>query len=168
MKSVYENSFDSNEWFVIISLVALCALVWFLPRIFSWLEGFFHFTIGIYIGMFYDHTISVKPWDFYDVNDTSAYQFIDFLSYIMYGPYSYLFMYLYVKLRIKGLMIIGYLLIWTFFSLILEYISVKIGLFHYEKGFKMHWSIVIYLSAQMLQILLFHIIRAKEKTEKVH
>jgi hypothetical protein len=167
MTNVYERSFDENEWFVIISLILLCAVVFILPKIFSLTEAAFHFIFGIYVGMFYDHTISIKPWDFYDVNDSSAYQFIDFLSYIMYGPYSYLFIYFYFKLRVKGSMIIAYIFIWSFFSLLMEYIGVKIGLFHYEKGFKMYWSLPIYLFAQMIQVTLFNLIRLNQnKIEK--
>lgn len=116
--------------------------------------------------MFYDHTISVKPWDFYDVNDSSAYQVIDFLSYLMYGPYSYFFIYLFVKLRIKGVLIIVYILMWTFFSLLMEYIGLSLGMFHYEKGYKMYWSVPIYMSAQMAQIIFSHVIqRIQRKTE---
>jgi hypothetical protein len=162
MTTVYEKSFDMNEWFVVISLISLMVLICILPKIFTVLEGIFHFIYGIYIGMFYDHTISVKPWDFYDVNDSSAYQVIDFFSYLMYGPYSYFFIYLFVRLRIKGFMIIVYVLIWTSFSVLIEYFSLSIGLFHYEKGYWLYWSIPIYMSAQLGQIILFYIIQ-KEK-----
>ena len=162
MTTVYEKSFDVNEWFVLISLTFLTVLVWITPKMFSLFEGTFHFIYGIYIGMFYDHTISMKPWDFYDVNDRSDYQFIDFLSYLMYGPYSYFFIYLYVKLKIKGFMIIAYILIWTSFSVLIEYVSLSIGLFHYEKGYWLYWSIPIYLSAQLAQIIFFHVIQQKQ------
>jgi hypothetical protein len=162
MTTVYEKSFDMNEWFVVVSLISLIVLIWIIPKIFTVLEGIFHFIYGFYIGMFYDHTISVKPWDIYDVNDSSAYQVIDLLSYLMYGPYSYFFIYIFVKLRIKGSMIIVYILIWTSFSVLIEYFSMSIGLFHYEKGYELYWSIPIYMSAQLGQIIFFHLIQ-KEK-----
>jgi hypothetical protein len=166
MTTVYENTFDANEWFVVCSLVFLVILVWIIPKIFSVLEGTFHFIYGVFIGMFYDHTISVKPWDFYDVNDKSGYQLIDFFSYLMYGPYSYFFIYLYVKLKIKRFMIIPYILIWTSFSVLVEYLGLSIGLFHYEKGYWLFWSIPIYMSAQLAQILFFHVIQQKEVNNK--
>ncbi|WP_261134409.1 hypothetical protein [Bacillus sp. Marseille-Q3570] len=159
---VYENSFDSNEWFVIVSLVLFIFLIWITPKIFSFIEGTAHFVYGFFIGMFYDHTISVPPWDFYDVNDNSGYQFIDFLSYLMYGPYSYFFIYLYAKLNIKGYMTVVYLLIWLGISLLIEWIAIKVGIFHYEKGFKMFWSAPIYMSAQILQIIYYHLIKMNE------
>jgi hypothetical protein len=159
MTVVYEKAFNWNEWFVIISLAALILLIWKTPKIFSLLEGTAYFVYGIFIAMFFDHTISVLPWDFYDVNDSSAYQVTDFFSYVMFGPYGYFFMYLYVKLKIKGYMNIIYIVIWTCFSLIMEWIRIKIGLYHYDKGFKMYWSIPIYLFIQTLQIIHHHIIR---------
>lgn len=94
MTVVYDNSFNANEWFVILSLLSLNVLISVFPKIFSLLEGTAHYIYGFYIGMLFDHTISIRPWDFYDVNDNSEYQIIDFLSYFMFCPYSYLYIYL--------------------------------------------------------------------------
>ncbi|WP_064093206.1 hypothetical protein [Rossellomorea aquimaris] len=159
MDKIYEKSFDLNEWFIIISLVVLIFLIWITPKVFSLLEGLSYFIYGISIGMFYDHTISIPPWDYYDVNDSSAYQAIDFLSYIMYGPYSYFFIYFYKKLRIRGIMNLAYVLVWTSFSLLMEWVTLKIGIFHFDKGYKMYWSFPIYLSVQTIQILFHHHIK---------
>ncbi|GMA59564.1 hypothetical protein GCM10025859_59310 [Alicyclobacillus fastidiosus] len=38
---------------------------------------------------------------FYDVNDTSKFEFMDFVSYWMYGPVSYVFFFLYHFLKVK-------------------------------------------------------------------
>ncbi|HYK74170.1 MAG TPA: hypothetical protein VEV44_13770 [Pseudoneobacillus sp.] len=160
MNVVYEKSFDANEWMVIISLIICGLAIWLMPKIFTLLEGCAHFIYGFFIGMFYDHTISVKPWDYYDVNDSSAYQFMDFLSYIMYGPYGYFFIYFYKKINVKGFWHIPYVIIWSTFSLLMEWMGHKLGLFHYEKGYKMHWSIPIYLLAQTIQIIYYHIIKS--------
>lgn len=156
MDRIYERSFDLNEWFIIISLFTLLLLIWITPKIFSFLEGLSHYIYGISIGMFYDHTISIPPWDFYDVNDSSAYQAIDFVSYIMYGPYSYFFIYIYKKLKIRGIMNLAYLLIWTAFSILMEWFTVRIGIFHFDKGYEMYWSIPIYMTVQSIQLLFHH------------
>jgi hypothetical protein len=155
---VYDHAFNENEWFVIGSIVVLNAVIWLAPRIFSKLEAIGYYIFGIYIGLFYDHTISTKPWDFYDVNDNSSYQFIDFLSYIMYGPYGYFFLYFYVKWNIRGLNTIPYILIWSLFSLLMEWIGLKVGLFHFDKGYKMYWSFPIYLLSQSMMILYYHLV----------
>lgn len=161
---VYDHAFNENEWFVIGSILVLNTVIWLAPRIFSKLEAIGYYIFGIYIGLFYDHTISTKPWDYYDVNDNSSYQFIDFLSYIMYGPYGYFFLYFYVKWNIRGLKTISYILIWSLFSLLMEWIGLKVGLFHYDKGYKMYWSFPIYLLSQSMMILYYHLVVRKGST----
>ncbi|GLB60823.1 hypothetical protein [Cytobacillus sp. NCCP-133] len=155
MVTVYERAFDWNEWFVIVSLFGLI-IIWKLPKILSPLEGTAHFLYGMLVVTFYDHTISIKPWDFFDVNDSSAFQFMDFLSYITYGPYAYIFIYLYKKLEIKGYKNLLYVSAWSLFSLLMELLSLKAGVYHYDKGYSMFWSFPIYLIAQIVQIFFYH------------
>ncbi|WNF22551.1 hypothetical protein [Mesobacillus jeotgali] len=161
---VYDTAFNANEWFVIISMIVMNLAIWFVPKLFSKLESVGYYIFGIYIGLFYDHTLSIKPWDFYDVNDNSSYQFIDFMSYIMYGPYGYFFLYFYAKWNINKLRIIPYILIWSAISMLLEWIGLKVGLFHFDKGYKMHWSFPIYLLSQTMIILFYHLSTIYEKT----
>lgn len=108
------------------------------------IEGTAHYLFRITVVTFFDHTTSVRPWDLYDVNDSSKYQLMDFTYYVMNGPFSYYFIYLYSKLRIMGYQTILYILIWSSFALLAEWIGVKIGLFHYDKGYKMYCSFPIY------------------------
>jgi hypothetical protein len=164
MTKVYENSFDWNEWFVIIVFISLHLLVWLAPKIFKWIDGIAYYLYGIGVVTFWDHTLSVRPWDLYDVNDNSKFQLIDFTYYVMNGPYSYFFIYFYVKLKIKGYTNILYLLIWSSFALFLEWVGVKLGMFHYDKGYKMYWSFPIYLFVQMVLIIYFHVIQRKNQT----
>jgi hypothetical protein len=166
MNIIYEKAFDWNEWFIIISLIVSNILVWTVPRIFSKTEGTAYYLYGIVAVMFYDHTVSVRPWDFYDVNDSSSYQLMDFLYYVMNGPYGYFFMYLYVKFKIKGHKNFFYILIWSAIGLLIEWIGVKIGLFHYDKGYKMYWSFPIYLIMQSILVILFHIIKREDCLRK--
>jgi hypothetical protein len=163
MTVVYEKAFDWNEWFVIITLLSLNLLILLTPKIFSMIEGIAHYLFGIAIVHFFDHTISIKPWDLYDVNDNSNYQLIDFTYYVMNGPISYFFIYFYSKLRIKRHQTIFYILIWSSFSILVEWFGVNIGLFHYDKGYKMYWSFPIYMLIQTLQIIYYHIIKKTRK-----
>ncbi|WP_264739111.1 hypothetical protein [Cytobacillus firmus] len=163
MEKVYERAFDANEWFVLANLLVSLFLIWKLPKKLSGLEMAIHITIGVFIGMFFDHTISIWPWDFYDVNDTSNYQIIDLLSYIMYGPYSYFFVYLYVKLNPKGYKNILYVTLWSILAVLIEWFSVILGIFHYEKGYQIAWSFPIYAFVQTLQIMFYKISLIMEK-----
>ena len=159
MKVTYENSFDWNEWSIIIVLLLGNLLIIIMPKIFSMIEGIAHYLYGIAIVQFFDHTTSVRPWDLYDVNDSSKYQLMDFIYYVMNGPFSYFFIYLYLKLKISGYRTILYLFIWSSFSVLAEWIGVKIGLFHYQKGYKMYWSFPIYMTIQLIQLIYCHKIR---------
>lgn len=157
---VYERAFDLNEWFVILSVLVLFFLLFSLPKIFSTLETIGYSLFGLFLGMFSDQTLSVSAWDFYDVNDTAAYQGIDFLSYVMYCPYSYFFVYIYVKLNIKGFYSILYIVIWTVVSMVMEWIGTKIGLYHFDKGYSMVWSVPIYLLFQSMLLTYYHLVKA--------
>jgi hypothetical protein len=156
---IYEDAFDANEWFIIGSLIVLHTALWLAPKIFSKLETIGLYFFGVNIVLFFDHTISVKPWDYYDVNDSSAFQFMDFLSYVSYGPYGYFFIYLYEKLKVSGLKTIPYLLIWSGFSMIMEWVGVQLGMMHYEKGYEMKWSFPIYLSVQSLLLVFYYLVK---------
>lgn len=159
MTAVYERSFDWNEWFVIIVLISLHALMIITPKIFSKTEGIAHYLYGVTIVYFFDHTLSTRPWDFYDVNDNSNFQIFDFLYYIMNGPFSYYFIYLYQKLKIDGFRTILYLLLWSSLAVLMEWVGFRMGLFHYDKGYNMHWSFPIYMMVQIIQIMFYHKIR---------
>ncbi|WP_134703671.1 hypothetical protein [Ammoniphilus sp. YIM 78166] len=163
MTVIYEQSFDANEWFVILNLVVMHVLILISPKILPLLEGLAHYLYGPFIGMFWDHTISVRPWDFYDVNDNSSYQVMDVFSYIMFGPYSYFVIYLYVKLGIKGYTHILYVIVWAGLALIMEWIGVQLGLYHYDKGYQMYWSFPIYLLTLGMQIVYHHLIQKEKK-----
>lgn len=162
MTIVYDRGFNGNEWYIISTLVISSIIIFFTPKAFTLLESIAYYLFGIFTGMFFDHTISVPPWDFYDVNDLSKYEFFDFLSYIMYGPYSYFFIYLHFKLNVKGYMNILYISLWTIFSLLTEWIALKIGIFHYNKGYSIYWSPMVYVFFQTLQVMLYKLIKAKQ------
>ena len=91
--------------------------------------------------------------NFYDVNDNSSYQFIDFLSYLTYGPLSYLFFYFYDRFRPVSIPI--YILIWTLISLGMEWIATYFGVFHYRHGYKLSYSLPIYLLVQSCWLLIY-------------
>lgn len=75
---------------------------------------------------------------------------------------SYFFIYLYVKLKINGMKNLIYILIWCSFSVFIEWIGVKIGLYHYNKGYKMYWSFPVYMFVQSVLISYYHAITFKK------
>ncbi|WP_019154211.1 hypothetical protein [Robertmurraya massiliosenegalensis] len=141
----YDNQFNLNEWFIIGALVIGVLVVVLLPKRFTQQTTIVFITTGVFFGFFADHGLSVLPVSFYDVNDSSHFEVMDFFSHIMYGPYSYLFFYLFHLLNVKPRYTPIYVLAWAFVSLGMEIICKKIGIFHYRHGFNFYYSFVIYL-----------------------
>jgi len=58
---VYDQKFNSNEWFIIAILIIGFILVWKLPKRFPIKESLVYFMGFVFIGMVFDHTISIRP-----------------------------------------------------------------------------------------------------------
>jgi hypothetical protein len=161
MVIVYDHSFNQNEWFVLSLLVFGGLLLFLLPKRFSLYHSICYCLFGIFISMFYDHTISVLPFDFYDVNDSSLFEWMDFLSYVIYAPFSYLYVYLHDRFQLKPKYIPIYMLIWAIASIGMEWLALYFKLYHYKNGYQLAYSIPIYLITQCLLLALFHVIQDK-------
>lgn len=159
MINVYDNKFNLNEWFVIALLTIGLVLVWRLKKRFTAKETIIYLLYSFFIAMVLDHTISVKPIDFYDVNDSSRYAFMDFLTYLMYSPYGYLFIYCYDYFKVKSSYAPAYILLWALVSITMEFIAHKLGVYHYKNGYQIYYSFPIYLMTYTLFFRLFKFLR---------
>lgn len=151
---VYDTHFNLNEWFIVLGLCIEVVTLILIPKRFSKKVVLIFLLCGIFSGFFFDHTLSVLPVNFYDVNDNSSYQVFDFLSYIPYGLMSYLFFYFYDLLKPKSIQF--YILSWAVFSFGLEWLSFMVGVFHYKKGYSMFFSFPIYLFVFNCWILFYN------------
>lgn len=131
----YDHHFNGNEWFVIIALIIGILVVCLLPRRFPKQIAIVFVGCGIFFGFFFDHTLSVLPVSFYDIGDTSHFELTDFLSQYMYGPYGYLFFYLYDRLSIRPRFSPIYILVWAFLSTGIEKVAEMLNVFHYRNGY---------------------------------
>jgi len=137
-------------------MIGLCIgiiVMVFLPARFSRKTAIVFFMCGIFTGFFFDHSLSVEPVSYYDVNDKSTYQFIDFLSYVSFGPYSYLFFYIYDRIRPKSVFL--YILISALISTTIEWFAHYSGVYHYRHGYKLPYSFPIYLFVQSCWLVLY-------------
>ncbi|WP_336789219.1 hypothetical protein [Paenibacillus sp. MMO-177] len=156
MKSViYDHHFNSNELYVIALMTVGFTVYRLLPRTLSPLQTIFNMLISVTLGLIFDHTIAVPPFDLYDVGDSSSYEFFDLISYLMYAPYGYLFVYGFERFRISGIITIGYILGWAAISLLFEWLGFKVGVFHYKHGYQILYSIPIYLVVLSFQLALY-------------
>jgi hypothetical protein len=152
---VYDHRFNQNEWFVIISLAAGLTLFWRFKNRFTVKEVIAYFLYSFFIGIVLDHSISVKPFDFYDVNDNSSYQFIDFLTYLMYAPFGYIFIFCYDYFKIKFKYTPLYILVWVSISIGMEFFAHILGVYHYKNGYEIYYSFPIYLLAFSAYLCLY-------------
>lgn len=159
MTIVYDRYFNKNEWFVIISLIVGITLVFIYRKRFTLKEVVVYSLYSVFIGMAFDYTISITPFDFYDVNNSSAYELMDFLTYLMYAPYGYFYIYFYDYFKIKNSLTPVYILLWALLSVAMELIADYMGVFHYKGGYKLYYSFPTYLFVLSLHIGLYKLIR---------
>ncbi|MFD1737646.1 hypothetical protein ACFSCX_13950 [Bacillus salitolerans] len=155
---VYDTQFNANEWYFLLLLLGGLIIMIKLPKQFSLAKAITYFTLGSYLGMLLDHTISVEPFNFYDVNDTSNYSVFDFISYLAYGPSSFLFIYIYNRFQLKGFQILFYIVIWSLGGMCLEGIGHLLGAYHYLNGYKFLYSFPFYLSLKVFTICFYHLL----------
>ncbi len=153
----YDYQFNQNELFILAILFITITVIFLLPKRFPLSLSIMYFLVGVFLGTLFDHTISIEPFDYYDVNDSSNFELFDFISYIMYGPFTYLIIYFYDKLKIKGYMNIIYIIFFTCFGIVMEWICVKMGIFHYKNGYQIFFSIPIYLFVNSLYLIYYHL-----------
>jgi hypothetical protein len=158
MTITYDNRFDQNEVYILLMLISGIFPLIRTKKIFSREVSILYILYGIFMGLLMDHTISVKPLDFYDVNDNSKFNFMDFLTYVMYGPFTYFFIYMYQRLNIKAKYAPPYILLWTFLAMAAEYAGVRLGVYHYKNGYQIYYSLPIYLAVLTLQMALYRFI----------
>lgn len=120
--------------------------------------------VWYFFGFVFDHTLSILPVRYYIINDSSSFEIMDFFSHVMYAPISYLFFYLYDLFHIKPNFTLLYILGWALVSVAIERICGMIGIFHYQHGYTIYYSFVIYLLVISIWIIFYRLI--KEHGEK--
>lgn len=152
----YDNRFDQNEWFIIVLLITMYAIVFLLPKRFSAAKSIVFILYAIVLGHFFDNSISLEPFDLYDVNDNSYFELFDFLSYIMYGPFSYFIVYFFDRFKLKKQHILLYTVLWSAIAVSLEWAGIKFGVYHYDKGWRLQYSFPIYLLVVSALLALYY------------
>jgi hypothetical protein len=162
----YDDKFNKNEWLVLIILLVGLVLAWRFRKGFPIKEAMVYFLFSFFTGIVFDHTISIEPFDFYDVNDNSSYQFMDFLTYLMYSPYGYLLIYIYHRFKIKPSLTPFYVLLCSLISVLLELLAVRMGVYHYKNGYKIYYSFPIYLLLLSFAISIYHFLSSGTSDSK--
>lgn len=142
------EQFDKNEIYVLILILIAYSAVFLLPKILTKEITILFLIWGFTNSTLFDFTIGGGLLDLYMVNDSNNYELTDLLTYVLFSTFGYFFVYFYERLNINKKRFIVYILAWTTLGLIMEYISAQMGVTHYQNGYKIQYSLVVFLIVQ--------------------
>jgi hypothetical protein len=148
-----------NEWYITIGLAVVYTIAFVLPRRLHREIVCLLFVWGFTVAMFWDFTIGGGQFDFYDVCDSSHLDVFDFVSYFLYAPFSYFYIYLYETLRIGPKTVGLYIALWALLGLGLEWVATVIHMITYKNGYSLFISFPIYLFNLSVTLLVYKWVR---------
>lgn len=168
MNLFWPERFDANEWFVLAVIVVAYSGFLMLPRRFPAVVTFAILSLGVGVGFAADSIFAAPPADLFDVNDKKELEIFDLLVYFQYPPFNYFYLYFYDRLQIRGLSVIGYVLLWSTASYLIEALAVYFNVFHFTKGWSLQYSFVFYVFTQFALLSLFYVMKKQFVTVKAH
>lgn len=154
-------NFDGNEWFFILtSLVMVC--------LFSFIGNYFPTIIVLIVWVFnigyvatLDYILLATPFKLYYFGDNKTYEFSGALFHLlMYPSASLIFLYGYDKWELKGAKTAWYIVGWSGFSLLFEWLCLKSHALTYT-GWRLYYSIPFYPATSVMLIILYRFTRKK-------
>ncbi len=160
------ESYDKNEAYIFLLLLIAYTTLLILPKKLPYPLTILFLIWGFASATLFDFTIGGGMLDYYKVNDSNQYELTDLLSYFLFATFSYFFVYFYHVFQINKKLFIPYILGWTIIVLLMEKLSTIMGVTHYQNGYKLHFSLVVFLVVQTTTALFFELIKSKyKKTE---
>lgn len=148
------KQFDGNEWFIMISLVMMYAVIILLPKRFPHSITLIMMVFSMTYAHAIDHILAGTGIDLYDINDVEKYEWFDLIAWFLYPPFGYIFVYFFDKWAVRGIGIFWYILLWVFISMGVEFLSLKFHLFTFGK-WNLAYSIPVYLITLCIYLLFF-------------
>lgn len=157
------ESFDQNEWYLIISLFITFIFVLILPKRFPISITILIFLFAATVARVTDHILAGPPLDLYDVMDNTKFELFDLFSYFLYAPFAYFFVYFYVKWNIKGFFLFLYILACSISGVFFEWFSHYFHVIEY-KWWKLPYSLTVYLIVQPVTLIFYEFINKARKS----
>jgi glucan phosphoethanolaminetransferase (alkaline phosphatase superfamily) len=154
--------FDKNEIYILVMLVVAYSAFFFFPKKLPVKITLLFLVWGFASSTLFDFTIGGGLLDFYKVNDSNHYELSDLLTYFLFATFGYFFVYFYERLHINKQRFIFYVLGWTIVGLIMERVSSWMGVTHYQHGYKLPYSVAVFLVVQTTTGLYYEFIKNKE------
>ncbi|MCC3375472.1 hypothetical protein [Cohnella sp. REN36] len=145
-------------WFNVVTLLAAYGLALRLPRAMPGSIAALVMIFSLTAAKGLDDTIGMKPYDWYDINVSSSIDFWDLVTWMIYPPVGYLFVYLFHVCRIRGLSIPVFLLLSALIGTGFEWLATVCGVFHY-KGWSLRYSFLMYLVVQAATLAFFVVLK---------
>jgi hypothetical protein len=136
---------------LVISYAAFFLFPKKLPRQFTIL----FLVWGFASSTLFDFTIGGGLIDYYKVNDSNRYELTDLLTYFLFAPFSYFFVYFYERFNIGKKAFIFYILGWCIVGMLMEKVSTFMGVTHYQHGYSIKYSFVVFLIVQTTTALYY-------------
>ncbi|WP_456274902.1 hypothetical protein [Bacillus sp. AK031] len=153
------EAFDKNEIYILIMLAAAYSAFFILPKKLPTNITALFLVWGFSVSTLFDFTIGGGLIDFYRVNDSNRYEFFDLLSYFLFAAFSYFFVYFYEVFKIRGAGFILYVFGWSVIGMAMEKVSSIMGLTHYQNGYKIYYSLAVFLIIQSATALYYQLVR---------
>ncbi|WP_318508760.1 hypothetical protein [Bacillus sp. T3] len=157
------ESFDKNEIYTLVLLLLAYTAFFVFPKKLPLNITVMLLTWGFATSNLVDFTIGGGLLDFYKVNDSNRYELTDLLTYFQFPAFSYFFIYFYKVLNINKKRFIFYIIGWTIVGLTMEKISSLMGAIHYQHGYKIYFSVIVFLLVLTTTALYYELIRKKLK-----
>jgi len=149
------HDFDENDWFILGCIAVGYVLVYRLRRTFPLSLTLMVMLFSLSLAKAADHTLGIKPLDWYDTNEIPVFDVADLLTWFIYPVAGFLYVYSYHRLRIQGLEITAFILVSSLAAAAFELLCVQVQIFTY-KEWNLGYSFVIYLASQSLTLAFYH------------
>ncbi|MCT2537139.1 hypothetical protein NC661_05790 [Aquibacillus koreensis] len=150
----FPEKFDINEWTILITVVFNIGIFLFMRKRIPKEITPLIVLLSISFPQVMDHSMGVKPFNYYDLTDSNKYELFDVILYGAYPAFGYLFVYFLDYLNLKGKKLVLYFLSWALFSVVFELLLVKLHVYVYN-GWKIYYSLPVYLVVLSLTFLLY-------------
>jgi hypothetical protein len=155
---VMPQKFDSNEWFILTALIVGYGAMFIIPKRLPLSYTLLIMSFSLAIVKLTDHILGAPPLELYDFNDTPKFDLFDLLIWFLYPVFGYVFIYLYEKWSIKGIVTFLYIFTWSWISLFIEWWSLEMDVFTF-KGWKFSYSYPFYVFILSVYLLFFKFIK---------
>ncbi|WP_226037777.1 hypothetical protein [Aquibacillus saliphilus] len=157
---ILPEHFDHNELFVLTALIISYLLLFFLPNRFPISMSLLIMLFTATVARLSDHLFSGPNLDLYNIMDMGTYELFDLFTYLLYAPFGYFLIYGYDKWKIKGSLILFYIIAWALLATIFEGVSSLFGVFVY-KGWNLSYSFTYYMTMNSFMLLFYNFIKRK-------